>query len=68
MSTWQANNMAVSIIIAAFCVANFVYDENYYITDQCISYWFLLINFFYIYRLEATNKFLENYMSIAIII
>ncbi len=24
-STWQANNMAVSIIIAAFCSANFVY-------------------------------------------
>ncbi len=27
ISTWQANNMADSIIIAAFYGANFVYDE-----------------------------------------
>ncbi len=38
-STWQANNMVVSIIIAAFfCGANFVYDENNYVFVSYFTY------------------------------
>ncbi len=37
-STWQANNMVVSIIIAAFCSANFVYDKNNYVLVCYFTY------------------------------
>ncbi len=37
-STWQANNMVVSIIIAAFCGADFVYDENNYVFISYFTY------------------------------
>ncbi len=37
-STQQANNMVVSIIIAAFCGANFVYNENNYVFVSYFTY------------------------------
>ncbi len=37
-STQQANDMVVSIIIAAFCGANFVYNENNYCLRQLFTY------------------------------
>ncbi len=37
-STRQANNMAVGIITAAFCGANFVYDENNYVFISYFTY------------------------------
>ncbi len=37
-STCQANNMVVSIIIAAFCGANFVYDEDNYVIVSYFNY------------------------------
>ncbi len=37
-STWQANNMVVSIIIAAFCGADLVYDENNYVFISYFTY------------------------------
>ncbi len=37
-STWQANDMVVSIIISAFCGANLVYDENNYVFVSYFTY------------------------------